>query len=87
MCIRDRLYADEAQADKQLRPDVLVLIGSVRMKHDSMYMFCYSALIFEKIDVYKRQDLSLAVRWAYILSNIWVSSWPVAIIIAFLQDH
>ena len=30
----DLLYADEAQADKHLRPDVQVLIGSVRMKHD-----------------------------------------------------
>ena len=46
----DLLYADEAQADKQLRPDVQVLIGSVRMKHDSMYMFCDSALIYEKIN-------------------------------------
>lgn len=46
----DLLYADEAQADKQLRPDVQVLIGSVRLKHDSMYMFCDSALIFEKIN-------------------------------------
>lgn len=44
----DLLYADQAQADKQQRPDVQVLIGSVRMKHDSMYMFCDSALIFEK---------------------------------------
>ena len=44
------LYADEAQADKQLRPDVQVLIGSVRLKHDSMYMFCDSALIYEKIN-------------------------------------
>lgn len=33
-----------------MRPDVQVLIGSVRMKHDSMYMFCDSALIFEKIN-------------------------------------
>ena len=46
----DLLYADEAQADKQLRPDVQVLIGSVRLKHDSMYMFCDSALIYEKIN-------------------------------------
>ena len=46
----DLLYADEAQADKQSRPDVQVLIGSVRMKHDSMYMFCDSALIYEKIN-------------------------------------
>lgn len=44
----DLLYADEAQADKQLRPDVQVLIGSVKLKHDSMYMYCDSALIFEK---------------------------------------
>lgn len=46
----DLLYADEAQADKQLRPDVQVLIGSVRLKHDSMYMFCDSALIYEKVN-------------------------------------
>ena len=46
----DLLYADEAQADKQLRPDVQVLIGSVRLKHGSMYMFCDSALIYEKIN-------------------------------------
>lgn len=46
----DLLYADEAQADKLMRPDVQVLIGSVRMKHDSMYMFCDSALIYEKIN-------------------------------------
>lgn len=46
----DLLYADEAVADKLLRPDVQVLIGSVRLKQDSMYMFCDSALIYEKIN-------------------------------------
>lgn len=46
----DLLYADEGQADKNLRPDVQVLIGSVKLKHDSMYMFCDSALIYEKIN-------------------------------------
>ncbi len=46
----DLLYADEAQADKLSRPDVQILVGSVRLKHDSMYMFCDSALIFEKIN-------------------------------------
>ena len=35
----DLLYADEAVADKELRPDVQVLIGSVKLRHDSMYMF------------------------------------------------
>ncbi len=46
----DLLYADKAQADKLLRPDVQVLIGSVKMLHDSMYMYCDSALIFEAIN-------------------------------------
>lgn len=46
----DLLYADEAQADKQKRPDVQVLVGSVRLKHDSMYMYCDSALIYEKVN-------------------------------------
>ena len=44
----DLLYADEAQADKILMPDVQILIGSVKLRHDSMYMYCDSALIFEK---------------------------------------
>lgn len=46
----DLLYADEARADQQLHPDAQILIGSVRLRHDSMYMFCDSALIFEKIN-------------------------------------
>lgn len=44
----DLLYADEAQADKKARPDVQVLVGSVKLRHDSMYMYCDSALIYEK---------------------------------------
>lgn len=44
----DLLYADEAQADKKQRPDVQVLVGSVKLRHDSMYMYCDSALIYEK---------------------------------------
>ena len=46
----DLLYADEAQADKEARPDVQVLIGSVKLRHDSMYMYCDSALIYENIN-------------------------------------
>lgn len=42
------LHADEGQADKLARPDVQVLIGNVRLRHDSMYMWCDSALIYEK---------------------------------------
>lgn len=43
----DLLYADEAKADKEARPGVQVLVGSVKMRHDSMYMYCDSALIYE----------------------------------------
>ena len=46
----DLLYADEAQAEKEMRPDVQVLVGSVKLRHDSMYMYCDSALIYEKIN-------------------------------------
>ena len=44
----DLLHADEGQADNLARPDVQVLIGSVKLRHDSMYMYCDSALIYEK---------------------------------------
>ena len=46
----DLLYADEAVADQNNRPDVQVLRGSVKLKHDNMFMYCDSALIFEKIN-------------------------------------
>lgn len=46
----DLLYAEEAQADQNLHPDVQVLIRSVKLRHDSMYMYCDSALIYEKIN-------------------------------------
>ncbi len=42
------LHADQGMADKLARPDVQVLIGHVKLRHDSMYMYCDSALIFEK---------------------------------------
>ncbi len=44
----DLLYADEAVADKYLKPDVQILIGSVKLRHDSMYMGGDSVLIYEK---------------------------------------
>lgn len=46
----DLLYADQAIADKYAHPDVQILVGSVQLRHDSMYMFCDSALIYEKIN-------------------------------------
>ena len=47
------LHADQGQADKLARPDVQVLIGSVKLRHDSMYMYCDSALIYEKTNLSK----------------------------------
>ena len=44
----DLLHAEEAQADKILLPDVQILIRSVKLRQDSMYMYCDSALIYEK---------------------------------------
>ncbi len=46
----DLLYADEASADKHNRPDVQELRGSVKLRHDSMYMYCDSALIYEAVN-------------------------------------
>lgn len=42
------LHANTGSADKIKMPDVQVLTGDVRLRQDSMYMFCDSALIFEK---------------------------------------
>ena len=47
------LHADEGQADKEARPDVQVLIGNVKFRHDSMYMDCDSALLFEKTNSFE----------------------------------
>ena len=46
----DLLFAERAWTDQQVLPDVQVLIGSVKLRHDSMYMYCDSALIYEKIN-------------------------------------
>lgn len=43
----DLLHADQGVADKHARPDVQVLIGSVQLKHNEMFMYCDSALIYE----------------------------------------
>ena len=40
------LHANEGVADKIAMPVVQVLIGDVRLLHDSMYLFFDSALIF-----------------------------------------
>jgi lipopolysaccharide export system protein LptA len=44
----DLIHADEAREDKFAMPDVQVLVGSVKLLHNRMYMYCDSALIYTK---------------------------------------
>jgi lipopolysaccharide export system protein LptA len=43
----DLLHADVGYANRNVRSDVQVLVGDVRMKHEGMFMWCDSALIYE----------------------------------------
>lgn len=42
------LHADQGRTNQAVLPDVQVLVGAVKLRQDSMYMFCDSALVFEK---------------------------------------
>jgi lipopolysaccharide export system protein LptA len=42
------LHADEGRADQRFIPDAQILVGSVKLRHDSMYMYCDSAVVYEK---------------------------------------
>ena len=44
----DLLYADEAQADDALKPGAQILTGSVKLRHDSMYMYCDTAYLYQQ---------------------------------------
>lgn len=41
------LHADKAKADDKRLPGVQILIGNVKFRHDSMYMYCDSAHVYE----------------------------------------
>lgn len=41
------LHADETRYDKLINPDAQILVGDVTFRHDSMYMYCDSALFYE----------------------------------------
>lgn len=41
------LNADEIRFSKQINPDAQLLVGNVVFRHDSMYMYCDSALFFQ----------------------------------------
>lgn len=42
------IHADEGRIDRKNMPDVQILVGNVKLRHDSMYMYCDSALVYEK---------------------------------------
>ncbi|NDW13108.1 hypothetical protein D0T50_09405 [Bacteroides sp. 214] len=52
----DLLHADLGYMDKNNRPDVQVLVGNVQFKHDSMYMFCDSAHVYESTNSFEAFD-------------------------------
>ena len=41
------LHADETRFDQRLNPDAQILVGDVVFRHDSLYMYCDSALFYE----------------------------------------
>ena len=41
------LHADVAKADDKKLPGVQILVGNVKFRHDSMYMYCDSAHVYE----------------------------------------
>ena len=41
------LHADETRFDQRLNSDAQILVGDVVFRHDSMYMYCDSALFYE----------------------------------------
>lgn len=42
------LHADVTKADEERLPDAIILVGDVRLRRDSMYMFCDSAYLYTK---------------------------------------
>ncbi len=49
----DLLHADRGIADSKQYPDAQVLIGNVQFKHKQMYMYCDSALIYQKTNSFE----------------------------------
>ena len=41
------LHADETRFNQRINPDAQILVGDVVFRHDSMYMYCDSALFYE----------------------------------------
>lgn len=44
------INADEIRFSETINPDAQLLVGNVIFRHDSMYMYCDSALFFQKVN-------------------------------------
>lgn len=47
------LHADIAKADEKKLPGVQILVGNVKFRHDSMYMYCDSAHVYESTNSFE----------------------------------
>lgn len=47
------LHADKARADEQFLPGVQILMGHIKFRHDSMYMYCDSAHVYNKTNSFE----------------------------------
>ena len=47
------LHADVAKADDKKLPGVQILVGNVKFRHDSMYMYCDSAHVYESTNSFE----------------------------------
>lgn len=50
------LHADVAKADDKILPGVQILVGNVCFRHDSMYMYCDSAHVYEATNSFEAFD-------------------------------
>ena len=44
------LHTDVTRFDESINPDAWILVGDVRFRRDSMYMYCDSAHYFQKVN-------------------------------------
>jgi Uncharacterized protein conserved in bacteria len=51
----DLLHADEGRRDENM-PEAQILVGNVQLKHDSMYMYCDSVLLYEAYNSFEAFD-------------------------------
>jgi lipopolysaccharide export system protein LptA len=50
------INADVTKFNKSINPDAQILVGNVTFRHDSMYMYCDSALFYQKSNSFNAYD-------------------------------